>query len=103
MVLANAEANPAMSQFAPEAFVGTVMEKWTEKEFIRFGIENQNWMLSQFMHGEQGALLCTAKIVETVRRGSTPSTTRRPRSWTRPVTWRSSRSTSMRSSRATTR
>ena len=29
-------------------------------------IENQNWLLSQFMHGEQGALLCTAKIVETV-------------------------------------
>ena len=23
-------------------------------------------MLSQFMHGEQGALVCTAKIVETV-------------------------------------
>ncbi len=66
VVLANAEANPAMSQFAPEAFNGTVMEKWSEKEFIRFGIENQNWMLSQFMHGEQGALLCTAKIVETV-------------------------------------
>jgi hypothetical protein len=66
VVLANAEANPAMSQFAPEAFNGTVMEKWDEQQFIRFGIENQNWMLSQFMHGEQGALLCTAKIVETV-------------------------------------
>jgi hypothetical protein len=66
VVMANAEANPALSQFAPEAFAGTVMEKWEEKEFIRFGIENQNWMLSQFMHGEQGALLCTAKIVETV-------------------------------------
>ena len=34
--------------------------------FLQFGIENQNWLLSQFMHGEQGALLCTAKIVETV-------------------------------------
>jgi hypothetical protein len=29
-------------------------------------MESQNWSLSQFMHGEQGALLCTAKIVETV-------------------------------------
>ena len=29
-------------------------------------IEQQNWSLSQFMHGEQGALVCTAKIVETV-------------------------------------
>src|SRR5580700_4167519 len=66
VVLANADANPAMSQFSPDAFAGTVMEKWDEKQFIQFGIENQNWMLSQFMHGEQGALLCTAKIVETV-------------------------------------
>ena len=29
-------------------------------------MEFQNWSLSQFMHGEQGALICTAKIVETV-------------------------------------
>ncbi|MCU1453085.1 MAG: P-aminobenzoate N-oxygenase AurF [Acidimicrobiales bacterium] len=45
---------------------GTPMEKWTEKEWIEFSVENQNWSLSQFMHGEQGALICTAKIVETV-------------------------------------
>ena len=32
----------------------------------QLGVESQNWMLVQFMHGEQGALLCTAKIVETV-------------------------------------
>ena len=32
----------------------------------QFGIESQNWTLSQFMHGEQGALICTAQIVETV-------------------------------------
>ena len=32
----------------------------------QLGIESQNWTLSQFMHGEQGALICTAKIVETV-------------------------------------
>src|SRR5215204_6103872 len=30
------------------------------------GIEMDNWTLSQFMHGEQGALICTARIVETV-------------------------------------
>ena len=29
-------------------------------------MESQNWTLSQFMHGEQGALVCTAKIVESV-------------------------------------
>jgi hypothetical protein len=33
---------------------------------VQWNIEQQNWTLSQFMHGEQGALLCTAKIVETV-------------------------------------
>jgi hypothetical protein len=66
VVMQNAEANANLTQFGPEAFAGTVMEKWDEKRFMQFGIENQNWMLSQFMHGEQGALLCTAKIVETV-------------------------------------
>lgn len=40
--------------------------RWGEKEWSRFRIESQNWTLSQFMHGEQGALICTAKIVETV-------------------------------------
>jgi len=45
---------------------GTVMERWSEDQWIRFAMERQNWTLSQFMHGEQGALICTAKIVETV-------------------------------------
>ncbi|MCU1353861.1 MAG: P-aminobenzoate N-oxygenase AurF [Acidimicrobiales bacterium] len=45
---------------------GTPMAKWGDKEWVAFSVENQNWSLSQFMHGEQGALICTAKIVETV-------------------------------------
>jgi hypothetical protein len=45
---------------------GTPFEKFGDKEWMQVGIESQNWTLSQFMHGEQGALLCTAKIVETV-------------------------------------
>ena len=45
---------------------GTPLEKWSEKEFVQFSIESQNWTLSQFLHGEQGALICTAKITETV-------------------------------------
>jgi hypothetical protein len=45
---------------------GTPMESWDEAKWLQFGVESQNWMLSQFMHGEQGALVCTAKIVETV-------------------------------------
>jgi len=46
--------------------VGTPFERWGDKEWIQFGVESQNWTLSQFLHGEQGALLCTARIVETV-------------------------------------
>jgi hypothetical protein len=49
-----------------EAIAGTVLERWDDAQWLRLGVENQNWMLSQFLHGEQGALLCTAKIVETV-------------------------------------
>jgi hypothetical protein len=45
---------------------GTALEKWGDKEWLQFAVESQNWTLSQFMHGEQGALVCTAKIVETV-------------------------------------
>ncbi len=45
---------------------GTPFAKWTEKEWVQLAIEGQNWTLSQFMHGEQGALICTARIVETV-------------------------------------
>jgi hypothetical protein len=44
----------------------TPLEKFTEQDFINLSIEMDNWTLSQFMHGEQGALICTAKIVETV-------------------------------------
>jgi hypothetical protein len=45
---------------------GTPFEKWGDKEWLAFAVESQNWTLSQFMHGEQGALMCTAQIVETV-------------------------------------
>jgi hypothetical protein len=67
LVIMNAEANAAAGMgLADFDVTGTPFEKWTEQEWIRLGIESQNWTLSQFMHGEQGALICTAKIVETV-------------------------------------
>jgi hypothetical protein len=47
-------------------FTDTPFENWDRKQWIELAVESQNWSLSQFMHGEQGALLCTAKIVETV-------------------------------------
>jgi len=40
--------------------------KMTEKERAWLRLHLQSNSISQFMHGEQGALLCTAKIVETV-------------------------------------
>ncbi|MGK2957970.1 MAG: ferritin-like domain-containing protein [Acidimicrobiales bacterium] len=45
---------------------GSPFEKWGDKEFLQMGIESQAWALSQFMHGEQGALICTARIIENV-------------------------------------
>ena len=47
-------------------FTDTPFEHWQRPEWIELAHQAQNWSLSQFMHGEQGALLCTAKIVETV-------------------------------------
>src|SRR6188474_3530332 len=31
---------------------GTPFERWTDKEWLKMGVESQNWTLSQFMHGE---------------------------------------------------
>jgi hypothetical protein len=45
---------------------GTPLESFSDADFVKLSIEMDNWTLSQFMHGEQGALICTAKIVETV-------------------------------------
>jgi hypothetical protein len=45
---------------------GSPMKTWAEKEWTQFAIEAFNFRMSQFLHGEQGALICTAKIVETV-------------------------------------
>jgi len=50
----------------PAVYIGTPVEKWGPKEWLEFGVQQENWTLSQFLHGEQGALLCTAKITETV-------------------------------------
>jgi hypothetical protein len=41
------------------------LKSWTEKEWTKLAVEAFNWRMSQFLHGEQGALICTAKIVTT--------------------------------------
>jgi len=40
--------------------------RMTERERVEARTHYQAWQLSQFMHGEQGALICTAKIVQQV-------------------------------------
>jgi hypothetical protein len=45
---------------------GSPVRHFGAAEWARVSVELQNSLLSQFMHGEQGALLCTARIVETV-------------------------------------
>jgi hypothetical protein len=45
---------------------GSPFAKWSDKEFTQLGIESLKAQLSQFMHGEQGAMMVAAKIVETV-------------------------------------
>jgi hypothetical protein len=42
------------------------LHHFTDEQWDELQVESFRWVLSQFMHGEQGALLCTAKIVETV-------------------------------------
>jgi hypothetical protein len=64
VVMANAAAAGGIG--AGMDMTGTSFEKWTDKQWVELGIESQNWTLSQFMHGEQGALICTARIVENV-------------------------------------
>ena len=39
---------------------------WGEREFADLAWEYQTYGMSQFLHGEQGALVCTAKITEQV-------------------------------------
>ncbi len=45
---------------------GSPVRNWSDKEWAEFNTEVVAWRLSQFLHGEQGALVCTGKIVETV-------------------------------------
>jgi hypothetical protein len=61
--------NPSPVQRIVEAATklpGSPIASWGEKELTAAGIEFLKASLSQFMHGEQGAMLTAAKIVETV-------------------------------------
>ncbi|HKA84541.1 MAG TPA: ferritin-like domain-containing protein [Acidimicrobiales bacterium] len=45
---------------------GSPIASWGEDELRQLGVESFKAQLSQFMHGEQGAMMTAAKIVETV-------------------------------------
>jgi len=48
-------------------FIGyPFFDKMTEKEQHRFATEDISWTLSQFLHGEQGALLVAGQLVDAV-------------------------------------
>jgi len=58
---------PAMRLYREAAQIpGSPIASWDDREFVALGIELQKAQLSQFMHGEQGAMMTAAKIVETV-------------------------------------
>ena len=58
-------ANPLEADYFKEN-PKSPLYKFSDEQWKEMAVESLNWSLSQFMHGEQGALLCTAKIVETV-------------------------------------
>jgi hypothetical protein len=47
-------------------FGSDIYDRMSERERHALSIETFSWALSQFMHGEQGALLATAQLVDSV-------------------------------------
>lgn len=47
-------------------FIGTPLEKWKEKEWLEYSIEARKYNISQFLHGEQGALMFASKTVQNI-------------------------------------
>src|SRR5438552_15613751 len=54
----------------PEAYVpiygSRIWEDMGQEDRSRLQLHTASWQFSQFLHGEQGALVCAAKIVQTV-------------------------------------
>lgn len=58
---------PGFPDMAVPIWGSDIWERMTERERKRAKVEMMSWMLSQFLHGEQGALLATSQIATTVR------------------------------------
>ncbi|MEZ4362578.1 MAG: ferritin-like domain-containing protein [Kofleriaceae bacterium] len=48
-------------------FGSDILARMTPQERVNCNIEISAWMISQFLHGEQGALLASAQLVDSVR------------------------------------
>jgi rubrerythrin len=55
---------PDDSAFAFGAFAGSALSRYGRPFWDTFRWEFQSWMVSQFLHGEQGALVSAARLVE---------------------------------------
>jgi hypothetical protein len=64
------DVDPGSPNNSPDYYIpiyGTdIWERLTEKEKTNVRHHMGSWLNSQFLHGEQGALICTAKIVQSV-------------------------------------
>ena len=77
VAMANADANAGLRDGID--LTGTPFEKWGDKEWVQIGIEAQNWT-PQPVHARRAGRAASARPRSSRPcRGSTPSTTRRPR------------------------
>jgi len=60
------EAPMAAEQMLP-IYGSDIYNRMNEREKVQIRIETFAWTLSQFLHGEQGALLAAAQLVDSVR------------------------------------
>jgi hypothetical protein len=60
------ETRQMLDQFMGFNSPDSPFANFNDDERVRLGWEFQTWMVSQFQHGEQGALVATARLVETV-------------------------------------
>ena len=69
MIRLQAEATGVPAGFPARSLLdvkGSPVASWNDDQWVDFAVHSQCASLSQFLHGEQGALLCTARLVEAV-------------------------------------
>jgi rubrerythrin len=57
-------SRPAQSTYGKDAFDKSPLGAYGEDMWLRFRREQQSWMVSQFLHGEQAALVVSARLAE---------------------------------------